>query len=135
MLFLPPDASAPLRIQGCHITDQELEAIIAHWQGIAGATPAKAPWKTMSESQGPEMLRIEGQSEDADCWSRPSIWPKRAGKFLRRVCNAGCASVIRAAARLMEEMERMGLVGPQESAGRKRQVILGDNDEWERFPR
>ena len=29
----------------------------------------------------------------------------------------------------MEEMETMGLVGPQESAGRKRKVILGDDDE------
>ncbi len=129
MLFLPPDASAPLRIQGCHITDQELEAIIAHWQGIAGATPAKAPWKTMSESQGPEMLRIEGQSEDADLLEQAINLAKTRGKISTSGLQRRLRISYPRAARLMEEMERMGLVGPQESAGRKRQVILGDNDE------
>ena len=32
------------------------------------------------------------------------------------------------AARLMEQMEEMGIVGPQVSAGRKRRVILGDDE-------
>ncbi len=129
MLFLPPDASAPMRIQGCHITDQELEAIIAHWQGLAGATPAKAPWKTLSESQGPEMLRIEGQSEDADLLEQAINLAKTRGKISTSGLQRRLRISYPRAARLMEEMERMGLVGPQESAGRKRQVILGDKDE------
>ncbi|MBN2006384.1 MAG: DNA translocase FtsK 4TM domain-containing protein [Anaerolineae bacterium] len=129
MLFLPPDASAPLRIQGCHITDHELEAIIAHWQSLAGATPAKAPWKTLSESKGPEMLRIEGQSEDADLLEQAINLAKTRGKISTSGLQRRLRISYPRAARLMEEMERMGLVGPQESAGRKRQVILGDKDD------
>ncbi|MDF1512561.1 MAG: DNA translocase FtsK 4TM domain-containing protein, partial [Anaerolineae bacterium] len=41
MLFLPPEASTPVRVQGCFISDEELEAIKAFWQKEEGATPAK----------------------------------------------------------------------------------------------
>ena len=128
MLFLPPDASAPVRVQGCYISDDDLQAIIDYWQSIAGATPAKAPWTAMAEVKGPDTLRLEGQSEDADLLERAIALAQRMG----RVSTSGLQRRLRIsyprAARLMEEMESMGIVGPQESAGRKRQVILGDDD-------
>ncbi len=129
MLFLPPDASAPLRVQGCFISDHELEAIIHFWQKSAGATPAKAPWETLVEAKGPDSLRMDGQPEDADLLERAVALAKTHG----RISTSGLQRQLRIsyprAARLMEEMERMGLVGPQESAGRKRNVILGGDDD------
>lgn len=32
MLFQSPDAAAPLRLQGCYVSDSELEKLIAYWQ-------------------------------------------------------------------------------------------------------
>lgn len=32
MLFQSPDAAAPLRLQGCYVSDGELEKLIAYWQ-------------------------------------------------------------------------------------------------------
>jgi DNA segregation ATPase FtsK/SpoIIIE, S-DNA-T family len=129
MLFLPPDASAPMRVQGCYITDDELEAIILHWQKEAGATPAKAPWETIAESQGPVHWRMEGLDEDADLLDKAIAYAKSRG----RVSTSGIQRHLRIsyprAARLMEQMETMGMVEPQVSAGKKRQVILGDDDE------
>ena len=128
MLFLPPDASAPVRVQGCFISDAELSTIIRFWQKSVGATPAKAPWEVMSQAQGPDMLRIEGQVEDAGLLERAIAIARSSGS----ISTSGLQRKLRIsyprAARLMEEMERMGLVGPQESAGRKRRVILGGGE-------
>ncbi len=128
MLFLPPDATAPMRVQGCYISEQEWEAIIRHWQKIEGATPAQAPWTVMAKSAGPDALRIEGQPEDADLLDRAIALAKKRGKITTSGLQRRLRISYPRAARLMEEMESMGLVGPQQSAGRKRQVILGDQD-------
>jgi S-DNA-T family DNA segregation ATPase FtsK/SpoIIIE len=129
MLLLRPDAAAPARVQGCYISDEELEAIIRFWQRAKGATPSKPPWDVISESNGPETLRLEGQSEDADLLERAIAIAKSRGD----VSTSGLQRRLRIsyprAARLMEEMEQMGIVGPQEAAGRKRRVILGDDDD------
>ncbi len=129
MLFLPPDASAPMRVQGCYITDDEIESIIKHWQKEVGATPAKAPWETIAETQGPEHWRMEGLDEDADLLDQAIGYAKSRGK----VSTSGIQRHLRIsyprAARLMEQMETMGLVEPQVSAGKKRRVILGGDDD------
>ncbi len=129
MLFLPSDASAPIRVQGCYITDDELESMIRFWQQEAGATPARAPWDVIAEAQGPENWRIEGLGEDADLLEQAIAYAKDHGK----VSTSGIQRRLRIsyprAARLMEQMETMGMVGPQEAAGRKRQVVLGGEDD------
>ena len=129
MLFLSPDASAPMRVQGCYISDDELEAIIRFWQQETGATPAKAPWELLAEAQGPETWRMEGLGEDADLLEQAIAYAKNRGKVTSSGIQRQLHISYPRAARLMEEMETMGLVGPQESAGRKRKVILGDDDE------
>jgi len=129
MLFLPPDASAPMRIQGCYISEDELEAVISFWQKEAGATPAKAPWELLAESESPDQWRIEGLGKDADLLEQAIAYAKSSGK----VSTSGIQRHLRIsyprAARLMEQMEKMGLVEPQVSAGRKRRVILGGEED------
>lgn len=129
MLFLPPDASAPRRIQGCYVSDKELEALIQFWQREAGATPAKAPWETIGESQGPEQLRIEGESEDADYLEQAIALAQSWGEISTSSIQRRLRISYPRAARLMERMEEMGIVGPQEAAGRKRRVILGGEED------
>jgi S-DNA-T family DNA segregation ATPase FtsK/SpoIIIE len=128
LLFLPPDASAPIRVQGCFISNEEMEAIIKFWQHEVGATPSKAPWEVIAETQGPESWRIEGMDEDADLLEEALAYAQTHGKIstsgLQRKLRIGYPR----AARLMEQMEEMGVVGPQVSAGRKRRVILGDDE-------
>jgi S-DNA-T family DNA segregation ATPase FtsK/SpoIIIE len=125
MLFLPPEASTPVRVQGCFISDEELEAIKSFWQKEVGATPSKAPWEVISEKAGPESLRIDGQSQDADLLEQAIIYARNRGKISTSGLQRRLHISYPRAARIVEEMERMGIIGPQESAGRKRQVILG----------
>ncbi|MGC9347145.1 MAG: DNA translocase FtsK, partial [Anaerolineae bacterium] len=129
MLFLPPDASTPTRVQGCYISEEEIEAIIKFWQREAGATPAKAPWEVIAERSGPEQWRIEGLGEDADLLEQAIAYAKKRGKVSTSGIQRRLHISYPRAARLMEQMEQMGLVGPQVSAGRKRRVILGGDDE------
>ncbi len=126
MLFLPPDAPAPLRVQGCYLSDEELEAVIAHWQRVAGSPPDTPPWQAAAAKAGPIFFRVEGHAEDADLLERAIAIARKRG----RISTSGLQRALRIsyprAARLMEEMERMGIVAPQESAGRKRRVLLDD---------
>jgi len=127
MLFLPPDAAAPVRVQGCFIADDELEALIQAWQKLAGATPAKAPWVAMAESTGPDALRLEGLSEDAGLLEWAIAHTKKQGHVSASGLQRRLRISYNRAARLVEEMEKMGLIGPQKSAGRKRRVIGGED--------
>ncbi len=122
MLFLPPDASAPQRIQGCYISMEELEAIRGFWQERAGSMPDKAPW-AVGKHHGPAKLRLQGQPEDASLLERAIAWARQQGSISTSGLQRKFHVSYPRAARLMEEMESMGIVGPQESAGRKRQVI------------
>lgn len=129
MLFLPPDASAPRRIQSCYITESEFEALIDFWQKQAGATPAKPPWKAAAEEQGPEMLRIEGEGEDADLLEKAIDLARHQGKISTSGIQRRLRISYPRAARIMEQMEAMGVVGPQKAAGRKRSVSIGEDED------
>lgn len=129
MLFLPPDASAPRRVQGCYISDEEIEKLIRFWQKQVGATPAQGPWEAVAEEAGPEMLRIEGEGEDADLLEKAIDLARHQGKISTSGIQRRLHISYPRAARLMEQMEAMGIVGPQQAAGRKRRVILGGEEE------
>ncbi len=52
MLFLPPEAGSPVRVQGVWVTDQEVEKVISFWQKTyekAEFTPP--PWDEMLEEE------------------------------------------------------------------------------------
>ena len=128
MLFLPPDAAAPRRIQGCFVSEAEIKKIINYWQRQVGATPAKPPWEVAAEQEGPEKLRIEGESEDAELLEQAIALARDQGKITTSGIQRRLRISYPRAARLMEEMESMGIVGPQRAAGRKRRVLLGENE-------
>ncbi len=128
MLFLPPDAPAPLRIQGCYLSDEELNAVIAHWQRVAGPPPDTPPWQAAAAKAGPIFFRVEGHAEDANLLERAIAIARKRGRISTSGLQRALHISYPRAARLMEEMERMGIVAPQESAGRKRRVLL-NNDE------
>jgi S-DNA-T family DNA segregation ATPase FtsK/SpoIIIE len=131
MLFLPPDAAAPRRIQGCFVSEEEITALIDFWQQQVGATPAKAPWEVAAEQEGPEKLRIEGEPEDAELLEQAIALARDQGKITTSGIQRRLRISYPRAARLMEEMEAMGIVGPQRAAGRKRRVLLGEDDRLE----
>ncbi len=124
LLFLNPEVGSPIRAQGVLITDQEIERIIAFWQKMSPASNANPPWESL--------LNEPGEDSD-DALVNQAIEIVRQGgrasaSLLQRRLKIGYPR----AARLLDQLEEMGVVGPSLGGGRDREVIRaedGDEDE------
>jgi DNA segregation ATPase FtsK/SpoIIIE, S-DNA-T family len=124
MLFLPPEAGSPLRAQGVMITDQEIERVISFWQQAGTAEePAPAPWEQMLEEEQ-ILADRDGLVEKAILIVRES--QRASASLLQRRLHIGYPR----AARLIDELEELGVVGPSQGGGREREVLIGPDDEW-----
>jgi S-DNA-T family DNA segregation ATPase FtsK/SpoIIIE len=124
MLFLPPEAGSPLRAQGVMITDQEIERVISFWQQAGTAEePEPAPWELMLEEEQ-ILADRDGLVEKAILIVRES--QRASASLLQRRLHIGYPR----AARLIDELEELGVVGPSQGGGREREVWIGPDDEW-----
>jgi S-DNA-T family DNA segregation ATPase FtsK/SpoIIIE len=124
MLFLDPEAGAPLRAQGVLVSDTEIENVIEFWQAQQNGEVEPAPWEEMIESAAVS----EGQDDLID----------RAIKIVRDENRASASMLQRRlrvgyprAARLIDELEELGVVGPSQGGGREREVLIQEEDDDE----
>lgn len=121
MLFLNPEIGSPIRAQGVMITDMEIERLIAHWKKTADESKDAAPWeKLLSEPEGNE---DESLIEKAVVIVRQS--QRASASLLQRRLRIGYPR----AARLLDQLEEMGVVGPSQGGGRERDVLIEPLDE------
>jgi S-DNA-T family DNA segregation ATPase FtsK/SpoIIIE len=123
MLFLPPDASGPQRLQGVMVSDQEVEKVITFWQKNlpSAETQEPSPWE--------EMLAQEEILADRDGLMERAIEIVRqerraSASMLQRRLRIGYPR----AARLVDELEELGVIGPAVGGGREREVLLEPDD-------
>jgi S-DNA-T family DNA segregation ATPase FtsK/SpoIIIE len=125
MLFMPPEVAAPLRVQGVMVSDTEVEKLILYWQTVhpieAGTS---APWE--------ELIKEEAVMADRDELVKKAIEMLQGEKhtsasMLQRRLHIGYPR----AARLMDELEEMGVVGPAQTGGREREVLLESEETQE----
>jgi S-DNA-T family DNA segregation ATPase FtsK/SpoIIIE len=123
MLFLPPDAPTPLRLQGTFVSDEELRRLVHYWkgQGKAGPTP---PEKAVQQPLWEEMRQRE-QAVEFEDELLPDVIDlvlreQRASiSLLQRKLRIGYTR----ASRIMDILEQNGVVGPQPSGGKAREVF------------
>jgi S-DNA-T family DNA segregation ATPase FtsK/SpoIIIE len=122
MLFLNPEVGNPVRAQGVLVADQEIERIIAHWQKITPVKDLRPPWETMLS---------EAEEEGSD-----DVLAEQAITLLKKEQRASASMLQRKlrigyprAARLLDKLEEMGVVGPSMGGGRDREVLLDADDE------
>ncbi len=124
MLFLNPEVGSPMRAQGVIVTDMEIERIIAHWQKVSEVpvddTP---PWEKLLTE--PDENEDEGLIEQAISIVKQS--QRASASLLQRRLRIGYPR----AARLLDQLEEMGVVGPSQGGGRERDVLLGPDDDQE----
>jgi S-DNA-T family DNA segregation ATPase FtsK/SpoIIIE len=123
MLFLNPEVGNPTRAQGVMITDMEIERIIAHWQKNAEISKDAPPWEKLLIE--PEENEDEGLIEQAVSIVRQS--QRASASLLQRRLRIGYPR----AARLLDQLEEMGIVGPSLGGGKERDVLVGPLDEDE----
>ncbi len=119
MLFLPPEASGPVRVQGVMISDPEVERVITFWQKSQekGDQPEQAPWD--------EMIEKEQVLADRDNLVEQAIeivrnTQRASASMLQRRLRIGYPR----ATRLIDELEELGVIGSAVSGGRERDVLL-----------
>lgn len=121
MLFLNPEEGTPIRAQGVLVTDQEISRVIHFWQKMVqrGSEAGAPPWEEL----------VEGDEDDED------ELIERAVEVVRKAQRASTSLLQRRlrigyprAARLIDQLEEMGVVGPSQGGGREREVLLTDDE-------
>ncbi|HEX2992430.1 MAG TPA: DNA translocase FtsK, partial [Anaerolineales bacterium] len=107
--------------QGVMITDMEIERIIAHWQKNAEISKDAPPWEKLLTE--PEENEDEDLIEKATSIVRQS--QRASASLLQRRLRIGYPR----AARLLDQLEELGVVGPSLGGGKERDVLLGPLDE------
>ena len=123
LLFLNPEVGNPIRAQGVFVTDMEIERVISHWQKTADEGDETPPWEKLLTE--PEENEDEGLIEKAISIVRQS--QRASASLLQRRLRIGYPR----AARLLDQLEDMGVVGPSQGGGKERDVLLGPLDEDE----
>jgi S-DNA-T family DNA segregation ATPase FtsK/SpoIIIE len=126
MLFIQPGTSMPIRIHGAFVSDEEVRRVSENLQ--SSSEPIFIDEVTSGEIDGipwVDSKGVTGGSKDSE--SDPLY--DEAVKLITESRNASISSVQRRlrigynrAARLVEHMEDVGIVGPLESNG-KREVL------------
>ena len=124
MLYVPPDASKPMRIQGIYVSDTEIRNLIAFLKrsGIE-------PEYTEEVIQMPigKIVGIPGAKDELFEEAVRTIcqYDRASASLLQRRLRIGYAR----AARLLDELEIAGIVGPGEGS-KPRDVLVKDAEEY-----
>jgi DNA segregation ATPase FtsK/SpoIIIE, S-DNA-T family len=120
MLWLPPDSPKPTRAQGVFVSDPEIELVTRHWK------QQREPRYDMSILEDKERARARddgGDEMDDERYEEAVAIVERAGQasvsMLQRKMTIGFAR----AGRLIDLMERNGVIGPSQGPGKMREVF------------
>ncbi len=123
MLYLPPDAAKPVRVQGAFI-DEDVKAIVDHWLTVSPIPRYDPEWMDL-ESSNPESVEAEGGEDDPMMLQALDVVRQQgaaSASMLQRRLRIG----YNRAARLIEQMEDDGVIGPSDGV-RGRTVLIGED--------
>jgi S-DNA-T family DNA segregation ATPase FtsK/SpoIIIE len=125
MLFLNPEVGNPVRAQGVMVTDMEIERIISHWQKASDIPLDDVPpWE--------KLLQEPGEGEDDDLIEQAVSIVKQSQRASASLLQRRLRIGYPRAARLLDQLEEMGVVGPSQGGGKEREVLDdGSDDEFE----
>ncbi len=120
MLYMASDSSKLVRLQGCFVSDDEIARLVNFWRERAITdlleVPREPPWKGLKGGDTQE-------SSDEELIERAVALVRQSDRtsisFLQRKLGIGYPR----AARLMDQLEERGIVGPDEGGGKSRVVL------------
>ena len=134
MLFNPVTVSKPTRVQGCFISDAEVERVVNHIKSQAQTTYNE---ETIHEIEA-KAAAVENSKKKAADDDNDADWDPMLNDAIEVVVNAGGASTTMLqkklklgyarASRVMDQLEEKGIVGPSEGA--KPRAVLISKQQW-----
>lgn len=122
MLYLSSTQPFPIRIQGAFLSKEEVDSICEHWKSVSAPQYINiSDFVGVDEDEGNEDFSFDGENKDPLFEQAVEIvyqTRKASASYLQRRLNIG----YNRAARMVEQMEDMGIVGPQRGA-KAREVI------------
>jgi S-DNA-T family DNA segregation ATPase FtsK/SpoIIIE len=134
MLYMASDSSQLVRLQGCFVSDRELDRLVRYWKGTeVGARTPTDFYRAEDMIQPPlweEMRAREEEARRGDDLLEEAIAVVRSHNrasvsLLQRRLRIGYSR----AARLIDLLEEEGIVGPDQGPGRSREVLVGEKME------
>ena len=123
MLYLPLDASRPMRAQGVFISDREIESLVSYWHTTPWASLHRVILRAVEKDRNDK----EDEGQDGQEWDEllgdakdlAHSYKKMSTSLLQRRLRIGYPR----AARLMDQLEEQGVVGPSDGS-KSRDVIM-----------
>ncbi len=134
MLYVAPEVGSPQRLQGCYVSDREIHKLVRYWKGMRGTEStlagvvepiesAPAQQTALFDSIQAEIDQANANGED-DLLQRAidvvRVQKKASISLLQRQLRIGYTR----AARLIDQMEDKGIVGPATQDSRWREVLI-----------
>lgn len=134
MLFLHPEVGLPQRSQGVIITDQELNRLIRWWQKRKSDVKPESGTRYDDSDTPPweEKVGVQDENdEDDDLIEQAIALIKSEGhasaSYFQRQLRVGYPR----AARLVDQLEDMGIIGPSQGGGKEREILIKRDDHAE----
>jgi S-DNA-T family DNA segregation ATPase FtsK/SpoIIIE len=139
MLYVAPEVGSPQRLQGCFVSDKEIHKLVRYWKSqhnaeaasglsLTSETAAKPPTQTSFFPDIQSEIEQANAAGEDDLLQRAidvvKLQKKASISLLQRQLRIGYTR----AARLIDQMEEKGIVGPAKEDSRWREVLaLGDD--------
>ncbi|MBC7811660.1 MAG: DUF87 domain-containing protein, partial [Burkholderiales bacterium] len=125
MLYLAPDAAGPRRLQGCYVSDDEVRAIVDWWKTWHKDQIAKGKSERIYNGPWERALTRRELLSETDPMLEDAIGlciaeGEASASLIQRKLNIGYPR----AARIMDMLEELGMVGEVKAGGRSREVLI-----------
>lgn len=122
MLFMPIDASKPVRVQGCYVSEREIEAVCQFWR--AQEKPAYVLQPVAEAANGTSRGDTSDDLPDDDpLWEETVRWVVDRGQASTSMLQRRFSIGFQRASRLLDMMEERQIVGPRDGP-RPRDVLI-----------
>ncbi|MBC8100591.1 MAG: hypothetical protein H7Y11_14205, partial [Armatimonadetes bacterium] len=125
MLYLAPDAMAPRRLQGCFVTDEEVRKIVGHWRAWKTQQILDGKWEKQLSAPWERGLTRREFLAETDPMLEDAIElvvkeREASASLIQRRLGLGYPR----AARIMDLLEELGVIGESVAGGRNRRVLI-----------
>lgn len=120
MLFLPIDATKPVRIQGCYVTEKEIEEVCTFWRDQEKPVYVINPAEVAIRDRENEM---RDQMDEDPMYVEIARFVVERGQASTSMIQRKFSLGFQRASRILDTLEEQGIVGPKDGS-RPREILV-----------